>query len=83
MHIRIGLSAGEPVEEHGDLFGASVQLAARMCTFAEPDQILLADIVREHLIASEFQVSELGDVLAKGFDIPTKVHALEWRQMHG
>ncbi len=83
MHIRIGLSAGEPVEEHGDLFGASVQLAARICSFAEPDQILLAGIVREHLIASEFQVSELGDVLAKGFDIPTKVHALEWRQMHG
>ena len=81
MHIRIGLSAGEPVEEHGDLFGASVQLAARICAMAQPEQVLLADIVYEHLGDSEFPITDLGEVLAKGFDVPTRVHALGWRKM--
>jgi hypothetical protein len=34
--IRIGISAGEPVTENGDLYGAAVQLAARLCEQAEP-----------------------------------------------
>ena len=80
MHVRIGLSAGEPVEEHGDLFGASVQLAARICSLAQPDQILLADIVCERLVDSEFPTTDLGEVRAKGFDHPTRVHSLDWRQ---
>ena len=83
MHVRIGLSAGEPVQEHGDLFGASVQLAARICSLAQPDQILLADIVCEHLVDSEFPITDLGEVLAKGFDVPTRIHALDWRQVQG
>jgi class 3 adenylate cyclase len=36
LYLRIGLSAGEPIEEHGDLFGKAVQLAARLCGHAEP-----------------------------------------------
>ena len=40
LHLRIGLSAGEPVEDDNDLFGATVQLAARLCSHAKPDQIL-------------------------------------------
>ena len=83
MHVHIGLSAGEPVEEHGDLLGASVQLAARICSLAQPDQILLADIVCEHLGDSEFPITDLGEVLAKGLDLPTRVHALDWRQVQG
>ena len=34
MHLRIGISAGEPIEEHGDFFGNTVQLAARLCAHA-------------------------------------------------
>src|SRR3990172_8375777 len=31
LRVRIGLNAGEPVAEDDDLFGAAVQLAARIC----------------------------------------------------
>ena len=34
--VRIGAAAGEPVENHRDLFGATVQLAARLCSHAQP-----------------------------------------------
>ena len=31
-------AAGEPVEQHNDLFGCTVQLAARLCAQAQPEQ---------------------------------------------
>src|SRR5262245_19516960 len=31
IRIRIGIHAGEPVKESGDLFGSAVQMAARIC----------------------------------------------------
>ena len=35
FEVRIGISAGEPVtDDHDDLFGAAVQLAARLCAVA-------------------------------------------------
>ncbi len=34
IQLRIGVAAGEPVEHHNDLFGCTVQLAARLCSQA-------------------------------------------------
>ncbi len=83
MQLRIGISVGEPVEEHGDLFGAAVQLAARMCSLAQPDQILLADDVSNHLSGTDFPLIDLGEMEAKGFDSPTRVYALDWQRVVG
>ena len=38
VKVRIGAEAGEPVENHLDLFGSTVQLAARLCSHAQPEQ---------------------------------------------
>lgn len=43
IHVRIGLDCGEPVEDSNDLFGHSVQLAARLCSSAKSDQILASE----------------------------------------
>ncbi|GLS34227.1 Adenylate cyclase, class 3 [Mesorhizobium albiziae] len=49
IHIRIGLDCGEPVEDSNDLFGSTVQLAARLCSAASSDQILVSkNIRRQH-----------------------------------
>src|SRR6202163_14143 len=37
--VRLGIAAGEPVEHHNDLFGVTVQLAARLCSHAQAQQI--------------------------------------------
>jgi class 3 adenylate cyclase len=37
LSVRIGIHAGEPVADHDDLFGATVQLASRLCSEAEAD----------------------------------------------
>jgi class 3 adenylate cyclase len=39
MHVKIGLSAGEPVEGNNDLFGSTVQMAARVCDKALTSQL--------------------------------------------
>ena len=40
LGIYVGLNAGEPIAEDDDLFGTSINLAARICDHAEPGQIL-------------------------------------------
>ena len=72
--VRIGISAGEPVEQHEDLFGSTVQLAARLCAQAAPGQILVSNVVADLCIGKNLKFSNAGDCELKGFDgrIPTR-----------
>jgi class 3 adenylate cyclase len=76
VKIRIGAAAGEPVERHRDLFGSTVQLAARLCAHALPDQILVSNVVMELCHGKSIPFDDLGEVLLKGFDRPVRVHAV-------
>ena len=58
LNVRVGLNAGEPIEENGDLFGATVILASRIAAKASGGEILVADTVR-------------GCAPARGFYLPT------------
>lgn len=75
--MRIGISAGEPVEDNDDLFGSTVQLAARLCTQAEPGQVLVTDVVAGLCIGKGLKFTELGDRQLKGFDQPIETHVVE------
>ena len=79
LHIRVGLSAGEPVEEDGDLFGSAVQLAARICSHTEPDRILAAQIIRDECPSHQSVFVDLGEIIPKGFDSPIQVHEIVWQ----
>ena len=48
----MGLSAGEPIEEGSDLFGATVILAARIKEQAAAGEILVPETVRGLLAGS-------------------------------
>jgi class 3 adenylate cyclase len=78
MYLRIGLSAGEPVEEDNDLFGTTVQLAARICAYAEPGQILAAKDVRDPYQGERSLFSEIGEIMLKGFDHAVRVYEVQW-----
>ena len=80
LTVRIGLSAGEPIEEHGDLFGKAVQLAARLCGHAEPAQILVAKVVFDQCEGEKLSFLDLGEVTPKGFDQPVRVYELSWAE---
>ena len=66
--VRIGAAAGEPVEREHDLFGATVQLAARLCSHAQPEQILVSNVVAELCLGKGLPFKDLGDVSVKGFN---------------
>ena len=67
--MRIGLHAGEPVEDSDDLFGSTVQLAARLCRTAEPDTIVASSDVRT-ACADDTDWIVLGESQLKGFPAP-------------
>ena len=61
---------GEAVAEDGDLFGTTVQVAARVCARAEPSRILAANVVRELAAGERFLFAEHGGVVLRGFEDP-------------
>lgn len=77
VRVRIGMSAGEPVTERNDLFGAAVQLAARLCSRAEPGSILVSSTVHDLALGKGFIFGKRGRLRLKGFEQP--VHAFEVR----
>jgi class 3 adenylate cyclase len=78
LHLRIGLSAGEPIEEDGDLFGKTVQLAARLCAHAEPGRILVDQVVLDQWSGNQLPFSNLGEVTPKGFDHAIRLYEVQW-----
>ena len=78
LKVRIGAAAGEPVEQHHDLFGCTVQLAARLCSHASPEQILVSNVIAELCLGKGFSFQDVGEVVLKGFDRPVRAHAVAW-----
>ena len=79
LHVRIGLAAGEPMEEGRDLFGCVVQKAARLCAHAQPGETLVDDAVRELALSWQSVMRARGEVMLKGFDASVPYHEVEWR----
>jgi len=80
LKVRVGAAAGEPVEQNNDLFGSTVQLAARLCGHAQPEQILVTNAIAELCIGKGLLFEDLGEIVVKGFDSPVRAHAAAWRQ---
>jgi class 3 adenylate cyclase len=78
LRVRIGLDAGEPVADSNDLFGTTVQMAARLCQTADPDTILVSRTVRE-MAGSQFEFVELGARSLKGFAKEITPFEVIWR----
>jgi len=80
LHIRIGLNAGEPIEEEKDLFGTAVILAARIAAKAEGGEILVSDVVRQLVAGKGFLFADRGDVVLRGFEDPVRLYEVRWRE---
>ena len=74
FELRIGISAGEPVTEGDDLFGAAVQLAARLCSACSPGRITVSVAVRELCLGKGLHFDDGGTHELKGFAEPTQVY---------
>jgi class 3 adenylate cyclase len=80
LKVRVGAAVGEPVEQNNDLFGSTVQLAARLCAHAQPEQILVSSAIAELCLGKGLSFEDLGEVTLKGFGSPVRAHAAAWKQ---
>jgi class 3 adenylate cyclase len=78
LRIKVGLSAGEPVEEADDLYGAAVNLAARICAHASGGEILVSGTVRDLAMGKDLPFSPRGAIALKGFPEPVTVYEVTW-----
>jgi class 3 adenylate cyclase len=76
LRIKIGISAGEPVEGSADIYGASVNLAARICAHAAGGQTLVAGTVRDLTIGKGIDFADQGAIDLKGFGEPIRLFAV-------
>ncbi len=78
MSIKIGLSAGEPVEDSDDLYGAAVNLAARICAHAAGGQVLTSGTVRDLAMGKGIGFTSQGAIGLKGFPEPVPIYEVDW-----
>jgi len=75
LRIRIGLNTGEVVEEAGDIFGAAVNVAARVAGKARGGEILVSEIVRQLVgPVDEMKFDFRGRYRLKGFPDRWRLH---------
>jgi len=74
--LRIGINAGEPIREDGDLFGATVQLAARLCAKADEGETIVSGVVRGLCTGKKHRFDSRGTPRLKGFNDPVELFAV-------
>jgi class 3 adenylate cyclase len=76
-NVRIGLHAGEAVEETGDLLGTVINMAARVTTEAQPAEVLITEAVADQL-DGRFELEDRGLRTLKGLSRPRHLVAVRW-----
>jgi adenylate cyclase len=74
--LRAGLHHGEAVQREGDVFGAAVNLAARVAAEAHAGEVLGTDRVAGAARDTGIPVVELGELLLKNVRRPIPVYSL-------
>ena len=73
--LRIGMAAGEPIREEGDLHGAVVVVASRVTDSASAGEVVVSAGVRHLVVGKQYEFDDLGDLDLKGFEKPVGI----WR----
>jgi class 3 adenylate cyclase len=80
MLVRVGLNAGEPIEEDDDLFGTAVTIAARIMAQGAGGEILVPDVVRSLVAGKGFSFADRGEFAMKGFDDAVRLYEVRWQE---
>ena len=83
IYVRIGISAGEPIAESDDLYGTTVNQAARIMSMAQGGQILVSDLVRGLLQGRSFRFDDRGTHQLRGFRDSIQLFSVDWRDASG
>jgi class 3 adenylate cyclase len=78
LNVRVGINAGEPIAEDGDLYGTAVTMASRIAGVAAGGEIIAANVVRELVAGKGFLFADRGDVVLRGFEDPVRLYEVRW-----
>jgi class 3 adenylate cyclase/pimeloyl-ACP methyl ester carboxylesterase len=79
LQVRVGLNAGEPIEEDGDLFGSTVIMASRIAAQAGAGEILIPEPLRHLLSGKSYIYADRGETMLKGFEDTVRVFEVRWK----
>jgi adenylate cyclase len=79
LQVRVGLNAGEPIEEDGDLFGSTVIMASRIAAKAGAGEILIPEPLRHLLTGKSYVYADRGETVLKGFEDAVRLYEVRWR----
>ena len=77
MQVRIGIHAGEAVEDDGDLVGRVVNVAARVTSETQPGEILVTEPVADYL-GGQLRFEDRGLRELRGLTQPRHLLAVRW-----
>ncbi len=79
LNVRIGLNTGEVAVQDGQLSGAAVHGASRVCSAADGGQILVSDVTRQ-LVGTipDLSFVDVGEHDLKGFPQPWRLWEAVW-----
>lgn len=78
LRLRVGMAAGEPIQEDGDIHGTVVAHASRIGDLGSAGEVIVSDSVRQ-LAAGKGFVFEPRDVVTlKGFEEPERVWSVAY-----
>src|SRR5690606_37951449 len=78
VNVRIGVNAGEAVEEENDFFGAAVQMTARICDKATKGNIWVSQAIVDGCKGQKFGFIPRGKFEMKGIQQPRPLYEVGW-----
>jgi adenylate cyclase len=75
LRVRVGVHEAEIVVDEFDVYGAGVNLAARLATLAGPGEIIISPEARDALVPGlDVDIEDLGDCYLKHFAEPQRAY---------
>lgn len=78
LQLKIGINVGEPISEDNDLFGSTVQLAARIVDKAAAGEVLISEAVHGLTQGKKIPFEKHDEFEMKGFDHPIATYRVIW-----
>lgn len=70
----VGINAGPMIYDEGDYFGRTVNIAARIASAAEADQVFVGEDAQREMTPSGFRLVEVGPFELKGIAQPVTIY---------
>src|SRR6185369_6906926 len=80
LRIAVGMNAGAPIVDGGDLFGTVVNVAARITDCAAGGQVLVSDVVRLLAAGKGFQFRHHGTRCLDGMAEEVPLYEVVWQE---